>query len=138
MSLNNQYMVKSDKINSNIEYTLDIECLDNKDIKLSINYKNMIFTSTIDFDEDTSGSSSLDDYEKQFSIENIHHFIKYSLDNNLTTISYENIKKYENNNVNNINYDDSNDHEDIFFVINFDVKINNFIFGYTISLNPDF
>ena len=138
MSLNNQYMVKSDKINSNIEYTLDIECLDNKDIKLSINYKNMIFTSTIDFDEDTSGSSSLDDYEKQFSIENIHHFIKYSLDNNLTTISYENIKKYENNNVNNINYDDSNDHEDIFFIINFDVKINNFTVGYTVSLNPDF
>ena len=138
MSLNNQNMVKSDKINSNIEYTLDIECLDNKDIKLSINYKNMIFTSTIDFDEDTSGSSSLDDYEKQFSIENIHHFIKYSLDNNLTTISYENIKKYENNNVNNINYDDSNDHEDIFFIINFDVKINNFTVGYTVSLNPDF
>ena len=121
MSSIQEYEVSVKNINEKLNLIIE---KNNEDIVISINYKNIVFENIIDIStssNDTMAHTNCDN-EKSMGVENIHSFIKYSLETNNTSIEFIYDKECE----------------IISFEIEFNIKINDFEFGYNIILNGDY
>lgn len=113
-----EFTVEVNTINEKVKLLIN-KTTDN--IKISINYKDVVFSNTINIKNDTSANTD-EDNDKVFEINNISSFIDYSLENDNTEIDFIYDKECET----------------VAFEVKFNINMNNFNFGYTINLNGNY
>jgi hypothetical protein len=118
MSTINQYEVSV----NNIDEKLNLIMLKSEDnIAFTINYKNVIFSNKINIKEDSIASTD-NNNDKGMGIHNIYNFILYSLENNNTDFEFI----------------ENDECEIVSFEVVFNIKMNDFVFGYHITLDGDY
>jgi hypothetical protein len=118
MSPISQYEVLVNTINEK----LNLVMIKSEDIiTITINYKDVVFSNTIDIQEDTLANTD-NNNDKGMGIDNIHNFICYSLENNNTDVDFI--------------YNE--ECEFVSFEVTFNIKMNDFAFGYHINLDGDY